>query len=59
MKRIDLENMNHTVKNLSTERYSATGIKPRMVLVFQSNESRLARRIKNGKANVKIAKKNS
>ena len=59
MKGIDLENMNHTVKNLSTERYSATGIKPRMVLVFQSNESRLARRIRNGKANVKIAKKNS
>jgi hypothetical protein len=59
MKKIDLENTNEVVKNLSANRNSPTGISPRMVKIFQSSESRLSRRIRSGKANKKIATKNS
>jgi hypothetical protein len=59
MKKIDLENTNEVVKNLSSHRHSPTGMSPRMVKIFQSNESRLSRRIEQGKANKKLATKNS
>lgn len=58
MKKIDLTNTNEVLKNLSTQRHSPTGFYPKMVGIFQSNESRLARRIRSGKANIKIATKN-
>ena len=59
MKKIDLQSMNPVVDKLSTQRHSPSGIVPRMVRIFESSESRLARRIKNGKTNSKIGTRNS
>jgi hypothetical protein len=58
MKNIDLERMNPVIANSSIERFSPTGMYPRMIRTYEPNESRLARRIKSGKTNKKIRTKN-
>lgn len=58
MKNIDLNRMNPVISNSSIERFSPTGMYPRMIRTFEQNESRLARRIKKGKTNKKVGTKN-